>query len=283
MVRSCCIGAMLTAVVASLAGSLGAQGTPRTHCSEGTVGSATVQGRMIDDAGAPVADRGVGLEEASGAASCATSTDSAGRFAFQQLPAGSYQLSFGSLGLARMAPLAFELAEGGTVALEIPTVRENAIEECARLTHCVTIISQLTEAEWRGDDARSLEALALRVSLAIAGETWEELQWVACIDAVPSLLDELRPLHADVVPSDECRARDVAAQSVSPRGRVEHIPTGRPARIIHAPAIGVRSRSEVTFSISYTVASLWGAGYDCTAVRVGERWVPRSCTMTWVS
>lgn len=258
-----------------------AQGWRIGACSHDPADAGPVRGRLIDDEGRPVVDRAISLRRLANGARCTAITDSTGAFRFRDLSAGTYRLSFGSLGLAGIAPLRVLLRRGDSLYLDIPVFRANAIQECLRVAPCAPVLSTLTEPEVGGEEANAAELLMLRVGIALAGEGWRGEDWVACVDAEPSVLAALEAVHRAVASADECASPERDAGQL--RGRLRHVPTGRPARAIRSLRIVSRTEAELHFDVGYYVAPLWGAGYRCMAVRVGGRWVPRSCRMTMIS
>lgn len=242
-----------------------------------------IRGRIIDDLGEPVSHRAVQLHRVGQGGDCTAVADTLGRFEFNGLAPGQYRLEYGRLGLAAAVPLDIEVVEGSPVHLEIPAFRENRVAECLALAGCAPILAQLTHLELAASDTLALELLALRVSIALAGEAWDHGEWVACVEAPTSTIAALRLVFSDVVPVTECELGEPAGSPDHLRARLEHVPSGRPARSIRPPRIQEMSGAQAVFNTGYFVGPLWGEGHRCVAILVEGRWRPQSCRMTWVS
>jgi hypothetical protein len=102
--------------------------TPQTHEGAMQGGTAGLSGQVLDPTGAVIANAQMILRTNDGRAAASTSTDNQGRYQFDQIPAGNYQLEVNQTGFARAVVAGLSLG-GGRSATQNVTLRVGSTSE----------------------------------------------------------------------------------------------------------------------------------------------------------
>jgi len=261
---------LVLVAVAGLAPNLSAQ---RAATSCGEAGGGVVSGVVeYEDARLAERSRGVHLTR-DGRPFCFAGTTEGARFAFNDVPEGSYAVHLASLGVYPSEPIAISIAGSDTVSVVISARLEDALAECVSAhPGCAAISSLEPPANLSPEDATEFTYWRAALALAGAGAPFNR-EWIACLRPTPSaeVLSAVGLLHPEIVPAETC-SLDRAGT-----GRIRHIPSGREARII---AVAVRDTPNGrVLNISYNIASLDARWLTCElALRNGRMEIGRCFT-----
>jgi hypothetical protein len=236
----------------------------------------TIRGVVVNDStGVPVPRSHIYLFVGG---SCRTTADFLGRFVINRVPSGTLRIETGFPGYRQFAPVTVEVTTGDTTDIELRLVPGGPLQDCRALPDCSALVDGGTGSAETDSIGFRVAALGTAIGLAWA-TVREEGGWYACIEgepaAVRAALSERYSLVAD---ADECGFRDGPS-----RNRLRHVETDRAAfrpRIGRVVEVNPRRR---TVALSYYVAPLWAAGWDCDFERSSRGWRATICIATWVS
>ena len=261
-------------------------GSGQTQCVEDERSVARVTGRLIAQDDSLNLSRGMILQLERQGGWCFVSATADGEFEFRGLSAGRYLLHVrGTLGLAPVTPISFVVDTDTLLRLDVPVYPDNRIRECLETAPCASILTRRTAAETASSEERRLYLLGYRLTVALAGEGWEQAEpWLLCIEDSTDVVEALREVYPETVPKSECQIQPIQMPgSRFPRRLLRHVPTQRPARWAHPPVVEDVTTESARIRTGYTVGGLWGQGNLCELLRLEGAWVVNACLMTWIS
>jgi iron complex outermembrane receptor protein len=190
----------------------------------GILSGASIGGAVQDPQGRPVAGASLSLVSLTGAAGSATTSDSAGKYRFDNLPAGDYLLRAVASGFSQFVAGDVHLAAGASekrdVALEIAGVHEQVVVTASSTPQLPEQVSKATSVIDQTDaDTRDASALGDVIALA-PGVRVQQLGGPGAFTTI-----QIRGLHDQdtAVLVDGIRLRDASATQGDATGLLEDL------------------------------------------------------------
>jgi len=264
--------------------ALGAQDRDRDRapCSNDPQAVAVLRGRLVTGDSTLFLRRGVYLSPEAHGPRCRAHADSTGAFEFRGLRPGTYTLTMGSAGIEPIAPIPVRISGGGTSVVTIRIRAADDLAACMSSSRCAAVLVRPTPIELGGDDDVALKALGFRLALALSLRSWAPGETpVVCVPQ--PMVEVLGTVYQDVVSDRECARPVSEADPLALRSHLKHTATGRDAIELRVTYIQRGEAGDASLGVAYHVASLWGAGFECTVRKRAGEWIPRRCVLTVVS
>lgn len=263
MVKAISGSFVVVATVCALGPPTSTDSEPGSQTSCGAVEGGTVKVVLAyEDAEFSGSGRGVWLSR-TGDMFCSGATGEGDALVFVDVPPGQYGVGVATLGIFPPDPILVDVLRGDTVHVEVSARREDAVAECVRFRPGCEQFLAIEVPVWIPNEQRdSFRYWQVALALAGAGGDGSE-RWIACLRPHPdgALVRALSGLHPNIARADECSLADGGL------GRMVHVATGQPARVVTMQFEDRPGGGELW--VSYHRGSLDGAWYRCTTSEEG--------------